>query len=117
MMIAPTERYTPPLITFISFFISFTSFRRLFFSSLVISDLFILLISSRRCVNTVVLAISVPLTLEDSGAITRHDLPGDEYRVASAGTGYRYVVVNGQITIEDDEQTNVHSGLLLRHGR
>ena len=47
----------------------------------------------------------------------RHDLPGDEYRVASAGTGYRYVVVNGQITIEDDEQTNVHSGLLLRHGR
>ena len=47
----------------------------------------------------------------------RHDLPGDEYRVASAGTGYRYVLVNGQVTIEDDEQTNVHSGVLLRHGR
>ncbi len=46
----------------------------------------------------------------------RHDLPGDEYRVASAGTGYRYVVVNGQVTIEDDEQTDVYSGLLLRHG-
>ncbi len=47
----------------------------------------------------------------------RHDLPGDEYRVASAGTGYRYVLVNGQITIEDDKETHVHSGKLLRGGR
>lgn len=47
----------------------------------------------------------------------RHDLPGDEYRVASNGTGYRFVVVNGQVTIEDDRPTNVHSGRLLRHGR
>jgi N-acyl-D-aspartate/D-glutamate deacylase len=47
----------------------------------------------------------------------RHDLPGDEYRVASAGSGYRYVLVNGEVTIEDDEQTNVHSGVLLRGGR
>lgn len=47
----------------------------------------------------------------------RHDLPGDEYRVASAGKGYRYVLVNGQVTIENDEQTDVHSGVLLRHGR
>jgi len=47
----------------------------------------------------------------------RHDLPGDEYRVTSNGTGYRYVLVNGQVTIEDDRPTNVHSGMLLRHGR
>ncbi|MEZ4331671.1 MAG: amidohydrolase family protein [Myxococcota bacterium] len=47
----------------------------------------------------------------------QHDLPGDEYRVASNGTGYRWVLVNGQVTIEDDRPTNVHSGLLLRHGR
>ena len=46
----------------------------------------------------------------------RRDLPGDEYRVASAGTGYRYVLVNGQVTIEDDRQTDVHSGRLLRGG-
>jgi len=46
----------------------------------------------------------------------RHDLPGDEYRIASAGTGYRYVLVNGQITIEDDKQTETYSGKLLRHG-
>jgi N-acyl-D-aspartate/D-glutamate deacylase len=47
----------------------------------------------------------------------RHDLPGDEYRITSNGTGYRYVVVNGRITIEDDQPTNVYSGVLLRHGR
>ena len=46
----------------------------------------------------------------------RHDLPGDEYRVASAGTGYRYVLVNGEVTIEDDKETQVHSGKLLRSG-
>ena len=46
----------------------------------------------------------------------RSDLPGDEYRIASAGEGYRYVLVNGQITIEDDRQTDVYSGALLRRG-
>ena len=47
----------------------------------------------------------------------RHDLPGDEYRIASAGTGYHYVLVNGAITIEDDKQTDVYSGALLRGGK
>jgi N-acyl-D-aspartate/D-glutamate deacylase len=47
----------------------------------------------------------------------RRDLPGGEYRVASAGSGYRAVIVNGQITIENDAQTDVYSGALLRHGR
>lgn len=47
----------------------------------------------------------------------QHDLPGDEYRVASNGTGYRWVLVNGQVTIEEDRPTNVYSGQLLRHGR
>jgi N-acyl-D-aspartate/D-glutamate deacylase len=46
----------------------------------------------------------------------RHDLPGDEYRIASAGTGYRWVLVNGRVTIEDDRQTDVYPGLLLRKG-
>jgi N-acyl-D-amino-acid deacylase len=46
----------------------------------------------------------------------RHDLPGDEYRVASHGTGYLFVLVNGQVTIENDQPTNAHAGLLLRHG-
>jgi N-acyl-D-aspartate/D-glutamate deacylase len=46
----------------------------------------------------------------------RHDLPGDEYRIASAGSGYKYVLVNGAVTIVDDEQTDVYSGKLLRGG-
>ncbi len=47
----------------------------------------------------------------------QHDLPGNEYRVASSGSGYRHVLVNGDVTIEDDRQTDVHSGTLLRRGR
>jgi N-acyl-D-amino-acid deacylase len=45
------------------------------------------------------------------------DLPGDEYRVVSRGCGYRYVLVNGAVTIEDDRQTNTYSGALLRGGK
>jgi N-acyl-D-aspartate/D-glutamate deacylase len=47
----------------------------------------------------------------------RRDLPGDEYRIASAGSGYRWVLVNGQVTIDADRETGVHSGVLLRRGR
>lgn len=45
-----------------------------------------------------------------------HDLPGGEWRRVQRARGYRYVLVNGAVTIEDDEQTNVYSGRLLRHG-
>jgi len=45
------------------------------------------------------------------------DLPGNEYRVTNRGAGYRYVLVNGEITIEGDAPTHVHSGALLRNGR
>ena len=45
------------------------------------------------------------------------DLPGGEYRATNRGSGYRYVLVNGEITIEDDKATNVHSGALLRNGQ
>jgi N-acyl-D-aspartate/D-glutamate deacylase len=46
----------------------------------------------------------------------RRDLPGNEYRLASAGRGYRYVLVNGRLTIEDDWQTDAYPGVLLRSG-
>jgi len=45
------------------------------------------------------------------------DLPGNEYRVTNQGKGYRYVLVNGEVTIEDDKPTNRHSGELLRNGK
>lgn len=45
-----------------------------------------------------------------------HDLPGEEWRRIQRASGYRYVLVNGRVTIEDDKETNAYSGRLLRHG-
>jgi N-acyl-D-aspartate/D-glutamate deacylase len=45
------------------------------------------------------------------------DLPGDEYRTMNRGSGYRYVLVNGEVTVKDDAPTHVYSGALLRNGR
>jgi N-acyl-D-amino-acid deacylase len=45
-----------------------------------------------------------------------HDLPGGEWRRIQRARGYRYVLVNGAVTIRDDQQTGTHSGMLLRHG-
>jgi N-acyl-D-aspartate/D-glutamate deacylase len=46
-----------------------------------------------------------------------HDLPGGEWRRVQRARGYRAVLVNGEITIADDEQTGRFPGRLLRHGR
>jgi N-acyl-D-aspartate/D-glutamate deacylase len=45
-----------------------------------------------------------------------HDLPGEEWRRIQRAKGYRYVLVNGEVTIRDDQQTETYSGRLLRHG-
>jgi N-acyl-D-amino-acid deacylase len=45
-----------------------------------------------------------------------HDLPGGEWRRMQRARGYRYVLVNGEVTIRDDRQTQTFSGKLLRHG-
>ena len=45
-----------------------------------------------------------------------HDLPGGEWRRVQRASGYRYVVVNGEVTIEDDRETQRFPGRLLRHG-
>ncbi len=45
-----------------------------------------------------------------------HDLPGGEWRRIQRAEGYRNVIINGGITIEDDEQTETYTGMLLRHG-
>jgi N-acyl-D-amino-acid deacylase len=54
--------------------------------------------------------------LEVLPAEIAHDLPGNEWRRIQRARGYRYVLVNGQVTIEDDKQTETHSGKLLRFG-
>ena len=41
---------------------------------------------------------------------------GGEWRRIQRAKGYRYVLINGEVTLEDDEQTHRYSGQLLRHG-
>jgi N-acyl-D-amino-acid deacylase len=45
-----------------------------------------------------------------------HDLPAGQMRTISRAHGYRAIVVNGEVTIEDDRETNTMAGRLLRHG-
>jgi N-acyl-D-aspartate/D-glutamate deacylase len=45
-----------------------------------------------------------------------HDMPGGEWRRVQRAQGYRYILVNGRVTIENDKERGVHSGRLLRHG-
>jgi len=46
-----------------------------------------------------------------------NDLPAGQMRSISRAKGYHYILVNGQVTINDDHQTDTMSGRLLRHGR
>jgi N-acyl-D-aspartate/D-glutamate deacylase len=46
-----------------------------------------------------------------------HDLPGGEWRRVQRAQGYRYVLVNGEVTIENDKQTDIAAGHLLRGGK
>jgi len=45
-----------------------------------------------------------------------HDLPGGEWRRIQRAKGYRYILVNGRVTIENDRETRIFPGQLLRHG-
>jgi N-acyl-D-aspartate/D-glutamate deacylase len=48
---------------------------------------------------------------------TAYDYPGNEWRVIDRPVGYHYILVNGQVTMDHDVQTDVPSGRLLRNGR
>lgn len=45
-----------------------------------------------------------------------HDQPGGEWRRIQRAKGYRYILINGVVTIDNDTQTNVYPGELLRYG-
>ena len=45
-----------------------------------------------------------------------HDFPGGEWRRVQRAEGYRYIMVNGEVTFEDGACTGATPGLLLRHG-
>ena len=45
------------------------------------------------------------------------DLPGGEWRRVQRSAGYRWILVNGRVTLEDGKPTGTLPGKLLRHGR
>jgi N-acyl-D-aspartate/D-glutamate deacylase len=48
---------------------------------------------------------------------TLDDVPGGDWRRVRRAEGYRYTMVNGEVTFEDGECTGATPGRLLRHGR
>jgi N-acyl-D-aspartate/D-glutamate deacylase len=46
-----------------------------------------------------------------------HDFPAGEWRRVQYAEGYRWIMVNGDVTFEDGKCTNATPGKLLRHGR
>ena len=45
-----------------------------------------------------------------------YDFPGGEWRRVQHAEGYRWIIVNGQVTREDGKPTTARPGKLLRHG-
>ena len=45
-----------------------------------------------------------------------YDFPADDWRLAQKAAGYRYTIVNGEVTFEDGECTGATPGRLLRDG-
>ena len=48
---------------------------------------------------------------------TVHDLPGGDWRRIKRAKGYRHIIVNGEETMADGQDTGARPGRLLRHGR
>lgn len=46
-----------------------------------------------------------------------HDFPGGEWRRVRRAEGYRHILVNGQVTLEDGKPTGSMPGRLLRYGQ
>jgi N-acyl-D-aspartate/D-glutamate deacylase len=46
-----------------------------------------------------------------------YDLPGGDWRRIQRASGYRWVLVNGEITIDNDKETDARPGRLLRARR
>jgi len=44
-----------------------------------------------------------------------HDFPANEWRRIQKASGYRWILVNGEPTFENDECTKETPGRLLRH--
>ena len=55
--------------------------------------------------------------LRSTPAEIAHDFPGGDWRRVQRAEGYRYILVNGEVTFKDGECTGATPGKLLRHGQ
>jgi N-acyl-D-amino-acid deacylase len=55
--------------------------------------------------------------LRSTPAEISHDFPGGDWRRVQRAEGYRYILVNGEVTFKDGECTGATPGKLLRHGQ
>lgn len=46
-----------------------------------------------------------------------YDFPGGEWRRVQKPHGYKWILVNGEVTMQDGQETGATPGKLLRHGR
>ena len=46
-----------------------------------------------------------------------HDLPAGEWRRIQKADGYRWTLINGEVTFEDGKCTGATPGRVLRHGQ
>jgi N-acyl-D-aspartate/D-glutamate deacylase len=58
-----------------------------------------------------------PETVGEQPTRVLHDLPGGEMRLYGDAEGISYVMVNGEIIVEDGEHTGALPGKVLRSGR
>jgi N-acyl-D-amino-acid deacylase len=56
-------------------------------------------------------------SLEVLSSERTYDFPAGAWRLTQKASGYRYTIVNGEITFIDGESTGATPGRLLRHGR
>lgn len=76
-MMAPTDRYTPPLIVFMLLLIERTSFRNCLFSGLVSEDLSIALISSNLADKALIfITLAVSVEVRTAGLFSEEALEG-----------------------------------------
>ena len=56
-------------------------------------------------------------SVPEHDTVVAHDMPANEWRRVQRAEGYRWTLVNGEVTFENGECTGATPGALLRGGR
>jgi N-acyl-D-aspartate/D-glutamate deacylase len=74
-------------------------------------------IEEGRPADVIVYDLDALKTVPEGLFDTAFDLPGGDWRRIKRAEGYRWTIVNGQVTFIDGKETGATPGRLLRHGR